>query len=95
MNEKISHLEAIMGMTLTGFMIGLGQLLASDDQLTPRIIFGRAMSSSGLALVAGLALIQIPDMPLVPLIAISALIASLGTSILEKFLQHYLDIKTK
>jgi drug/metabolite transporter (DMT)-like permease len=95
MNEKIGPLEALLGMTLTGLLIGLGQLLSSDEKLTPRIVIGRALSSSGLALVAGLSLLQIPDMPLVPLIALSALIASLGTSALEKVLQHYFGIKPK
>lgn len=40
MQDKISPLEALLGMTLTGLMIGLGQLLGSDEKLTPRIIAG-------------------------------------------------------
>lgn len=93
MHEKISPLDAIMGMTFTGLIIGLGQLLGSDEELTPRLILGRALSSSGLSLVAGVSLLQIPDMPLIPLIGISALIASLGTSALEKIIQNYLGVK--
>ena len=95
MHEKASPIDSLLGMTMTGILIGLGQLLGSQEALTPRIVLGRALSSAGLSLVAGLSLLQIPDMPLVPLIALSALIASLGTSALEKFLQHYLGIKTK
>ena len=95
MHEKISPLEALLGMTVTGLVVGLGQLLGSPEKLTLRIILGRALSSVGLSLVAGVSLLQIPDMPLIPLIGLSALIASLGTSALEKILQHYLGIKTK
>lgn len=93
MHDKFSPLEAFLGMTLTGVIIGLGQLLGSNEELTPRLIIGRACTSAGLALVAGLALIQIPDIPIVALIAMSALIASLGTSFLERFLQNYLGLK--
>lgn len=93
MQEKISPADAILGMTFTGLLIGLGQLLGSEEKLTPRIIVGRALSSAGLSLVAGIALLQIPDMPLVPLIGLSALISSLGTSALERFIQNYLGLK--
>lgn len=95
MQDKVSPLEALLGMTATGLIIGLGQLLGSAERLTARIVVGRALSSSGLSLVAGVSLIQIPDMPLIPLIGLSALIASLGTSAIEKLLQNYLGIKTK
>lgn len=95
MHEKFTPLEALLGMTLTGLTIGLGQLLASDEALTPRLVVGRALSSAGLSLVAGVALLQIPDMPIIPLIGLSALCASLGTSALEKLLQNYLGVRTK
>jgi len=72
-----------------GLMIGLGQLLASEEKLTTRIIIGRAISSAGLSLGAGAALIQIPDIPLLALLGLSALFASLGTSFLERFLNKY------
>ncbi|WP_067516919.1 hypothetical protein [Endozoicomonas ascidiicola] len=93
MQEKLSPLEALVGMTTTGLLIGLGQILGSNEKITPRLIIGRAMSSTGLSLVAGLMLIQLPNLGLIPLIGLSALIASLGTSALERLLQHYLGIK--
>lgn len=93
MQEKFNPLAAFFGMTLTGVIIGIGQLLGSSDKLTTRLILGRALSSAGLSLVAGVSLLQIPDMPLIPLIGLSALISSLGTSALEKFVQQYLGLK--
>ncbi|WP_018868270.1 MULTISPECIES: hypothetical protein [unclassified Thioalkalivibrio] len=92
MQEKLSSLEAIIGMALTGLIIGLGQVLASEEKITPRIIIGRALSSMGLALVAGIVLIQIPDIHILALIGLSALIASLGTSALEKLFQKYFGV---
>lgn len=92
MNERFNWYEGILGMTLTGLLIGLGQVLASEEKLTARIVIGRALSTVGLSLVAGLILIQIPDVPLLAIIGLSALIASLGTSWIERILQHYLGI---
>lgn len=89
MPDKFSHAEAAASMVGVGLMIGLGQLLASEEELTARIIFGRAISSAGLSLAAGAALLQIPDMPLLALLGLSALLASLGTSFLERFTNKY------
>ncbi len=93
MQEKLSPIEALVGMTTTGLLIGLGQILGSNEKITLRLVIGRAMSSTGLSLVAGLMLIQLPNIGLIPLIGLSALIASLGTSALERLLQHFLRIK--
>jgi hypothetical protein len=80
-------------MTFTGLLIGMGQLLASTEKITPRIVIGRAFSSVGLALVAGVGLLQVPNMPLIALIGLSALFSSLGTSALETLFQRYMGIK--
>jgi len=93
MQEKYSPVEMLLSMTVTGTIVGLGQLLGSHERLTLRVVMGRALSSAGLSLVAGVSLIQIPDMPLIPLVGLSALFASLGTSALEGLLQKYLGIK--
>lgn len=93
MQERFAAWEALTAMTLTGIMISMGQLLASEEKITPRIVVGRAMSSVGLALVAGVALIQIPKLPLIALIGLSALFASLGTSLMERLVQTYLGVK--
>lgn len=92
MSERFNWLEALLGMSLTGLIVGLGQVLASEEALTARLVIGRALSTVGLSLVAGLILIQIPDASLPVIIGLSALIASLGTSGLERILQHYLGI---
>lgn len=92
MNERFNLHEGILGMTLTGLLIGLGQALVSNEKLTARIVIGRALATMGLSLVAGLILIHIPDAPLLAVIGLSALIASLGTSGLEKIIQHFLGL---
>lgn len=92
MNSNLSTYELIGGLSLTGIIVGLGQLLASNEKLTPRIVWGRALSSVGLALVAGVLLIQIPDVHPLALIGLAAGLSSLGTSFLERYLQRKLGL---
>ena len=88
-----SDYTGVAAMFLTGAIIGLGQLLGSDQKLTWRIVLGRALSSGGLGLAAGSALAFIPDIPPLALYGLSAAIASLGTSFLERIVQRFLGIK--
>jgi len=92
MNEKLSTWEMIGALSLTGLVIGLGQLLASEERLTTRIIIGRALSTVGLALSSGALLLWFTDVPILALIGVAAGLASLGTSFLEKFLQKKLGL---
>ena len=76
---------AIFG--LVGLLIGLGQLLASTEKLTVRIVIGRCLSTAGLAVSAGAVLAWLPEIPVIAQIGIAATLASLGTSGLERFIQ--------
>lgn len=74
--------------SLVGISIGVGQLLASNEVLTPRIVLGRALSTGGIAMASGAVLVWIPDLPLLGQIGIAAVLASLGTSGLERVFQR-------
>lgn len=71
-----------------GMVVGLGQLFASQEMLTTRIIVGRALSSGGLGTVAGVVVVWIPDLSFAGQIGVAAGIASLGTSALERVFQR-------
>ena len=73
---------------LIGLAVGLGQLLASKEDLTARIIIGRCLSTAGLAVAAGAVLAWMPGIPPIAQIGIAATLASLGTSGLEKVIQR-------
>lgn len=75
---------------LVGVIVGIGQLLASTEKLTPRIVFGRALSSAGLGAASSAALVIMPDLPLAAQLGLAALFASLGTSALERGFQKWL-----
>lgn len=75
---------------LVGISIGVGQLLASKEELTWRIILGRSLSTGGIAMGAGAVLVWVPELNLLGQIGVSAVLASLGTSGLEKVFQRVL-----
>jgi len=86
--EWREQLAQALLFSLVGVIVGVGQLLASKEQLTARIVIGRALSTGGLGMVAGLAVVWIPAVPLVAQIGLAAAIASLGTSGLERVFQR-------
>jgi hypothetical protein len=70
--------------SVVGISIGIGQLLASGEKLTPRIVIGRALSTGGIAISAGAVLVLVPGLSIIGQIGIAAALASLGTSGLER-----------
>lgn len=76
---------------IVGVSIGIGQLLASGEVLTWRIIVGRALSTGGIAMAAGTVLVWVPDLPLIGQIGLAAGLASLGTSGLERMFQRLIE----
>lgn len=75
---------------LIGISIGLGQLLASNERITPRILIGRSLTTGGLAMAAGTVLVWVPNLPMVGQIGVAAGLASLGTTGLERVFQRAL-----
>lgn len=85
--QQITKTVAVLG--LAGFIAGLGTLLASKEQLTVRIVIGRAVSSIALGVTSSLSILWYPDITLETKIAIACGIASLGTSGLERLYQKF------
>jgi hypothetical protein len=76
-----------------GLLIGVGQVLDSDERLTWRVVAGRGLVSAGLAAIAPVALIWLPDMPRIAQFALAAAFASLGTSGLQVLMRWVLTRK--
>ena len=76
---------------LVGILVGVGQLLASAERLTLRIVIGRALSSAGLGASSAALLVWLPGLPIAAQFGVAALIASLGTSGLERLFRRWLD----
>lgn len=73
-------------MGVIGAVIGLGKLLQSGEKISLRLALGRAIVTSGLGVSAFALLVLIPDVPKVALVGVSALLASLGESAVERIL---------
>lgn len=82
--------KAIGSLAAVGCAIGLGQLLASREKLTARIIIGRALSSAGLGAASAVILVWFPEMPFAAQLGAAATVASLGTSAIERLMQRFI-----
>ena len=90
LDDSYNEASKVAGtLGLVGLLIGLGQLLASTERLTMRIVVGRALSSAGLGAASSALLVFIPDLPLSAQLGCAALVASLGTSALERAFQRW------
>lgn len=78
---------------LVGVVIGIGQLLAGNDRLTLRLFLGRALSTGGLAMAAGVVLVWVPELSMPGQLGVAAALASLGTSGLERVLQRAIEAR--
>jgi hypothetical protein len=69
-----------------GVGIGLGKLLASKQRLTLRVVIGRALVTGGLATSGHLLILAFPQADFWLQFAAAGLLASLGTSLIEKII---------
>lgn len=82
-------------MALIGAVIGFGRVLSSKERVATRIAVGRILSNTGLAMAAGSVLLVIPGAPLLALFGLAAAIATLGTTVLERWIERLLGIHGK
>jgi CHASE2 domain-containing sensor protein len=80
--------KGVFWLAAVGAAVGLGQLLASSEKLTKRIVFGRAIVSAGIGASSAAALVLWPELPMAAQLGIAAALASLGTSALERLFQR-------
>lgn len=71
-----------------GVLTALGQLMASKEKLTWRIIIGRCLVTGGIATASGAVLLVTTSVPPLAQIGLAAALASLGTSGLERLIQR-------
>lgn len=97
LGELVRHwhdqLTSSILFALVGTIIGLGQLLTGNERLTVRLLIGRALSTGGLAMAAGVVLVWVPELSMVGQIGVAAGLASLGTSGLERAFQRVIEAR--
>ncbi|RQQ30532.1 phage holin family protein [Burkholderia stagnalis] len=82
------HEKTILELIIMGALIGIAKLLVSSEQLTFRVIVGRALLGSATSMVAGIVLLQIPDLPPLALLGIGSAFGIIGSQYIEILLRR-------
>ncbi|MGC0152782.1 hypothetical protein ACPRNU_10025 [Chromobacterium vaccinii] len=85
------HEKGFAALILIGAAIGLAKLLVSEEKITTRLAVGRAILGGMTSTVAGVALMQFPNMPPLALLGAGAGIGILGAQYLEAWLKKQAD----
>jgi len=83
--------KGVLYLLIIGAALGIGKLLVGPERLTMRLILGRAILGSGASMVAGVALLQFPAMPLPVLVGIGSGLGILGAQFMELWLKHRME----
>ena len=83
--------KTILTLIVIGGLIGLSRLLVSDERLSWRLVIGRTILGSAASTVAGLVLIQFPDLHPNALIALASALGLLGSTFIEEYLKKSVD----
>lgn len=85
--------QRVASVAAIGALIGLAQLLTSDDRLTWRRAVGRSLATSGLAVSAFSILAVFPDAPIELIVGVACAMASLGIDALRACVEKYWNSK--
>ena len=86
MDQALSLREMLLYLAVTGVVIAIGKLLATNEKFCWRIAIGRSIVSAGLAVAAGSILAFIPGVPQLAVIGLAAAISVMGEQFLEKLI---------
>ncbi|AOI60383.1 phage holin family protein [Burkholderia diffusa] len=81
------HEKTILELIVMGGLIGIAKVLVGSEHLTFRLVAGRAVLGSATSMVAGIALLQIPDLPPIALLGIGSTLGIVGSQYLEVLLR--------
>ena len=81
------HEKTLFTLVVIGALIGMSRLLVSNEPLSTRLIIGRTILGSATSTIAGIVLIQFPDLSPVALVAIACALGILGSTFIEEYLK--------
>ena len=81
------HEKTLFTLVVIGALIGMSRLLVSSEPLSTRLIIGRTILGSATSTIAGIVLIQFPDLSPVALVAIACALGILGSTFIEEYLK--------
>ncbi|NIF80128.1 holin [Paraburkholderia sp. Cy-641] len=77
------HEKTFLELLVMGALIGIAKLLVSSETPTFRLILGRAVLGSATSTVAGVALVQIPNLDPLSLMGIGSALGIVGSQYIE------------
>lgn len=80
------HDRNIVWLILLGIAIALGKLLSGSDPLSWRLVTGRSLLGAATTMIAGAAVMQIPDLPLIAILGIGSALGVGGAQVVEKII---------
>ena len=75
--------KGVLSLFVIGVMIVVGKVLAGGEAITPRLFIGRLLLGGFVSMVAGVVLVQFPDMPLTAVCGIGSMLGIAGYQFVE------------
>ena len=85
------HDKSILMIILIGGLIGMSRLLVSKEPLSARLVIGRTILGSATSLIAGVVLLQMPDISPLALVGLASALGILGSTFIEEYLKKNVD----
>ncbi|MDN7676441.1 holin [Burkholderia oklahomensis] len=82
------HEKTILELIIIGAFIGVAKVLVGHGQLTFRVVIGRALLGSATSMVAGVVLMQIPELSTIALLGLGSAFGIIGSQYLEMLLRR-------
>ncbi|WP_449547178.1 holin [Lelliottia amnigena] len=82
-------------LLLIGAVIGLGQLMVSNEQITTRLLVGRMILGAAVAPLAAIPLLKFPDMPELVVVGLACALGILGSAFIEAGLKRGVEFYIK
>lgn len=81
------HDKSILMLIVIGGLIGMSKLLVSKEPLSVRLLIGRTILGSATSLIAGVVILQIPNVSPLALIGLASALGILGSTFIEEYLK--------
>lgn len=82
------HEKSLITLAIIGAFIAVGQVLVSDDPITARLFFGRVILGSTVSMMAGVALVQFPELSPIAINGIGCALGIAGYQAVERYLRR-------
>lgn len=82
------HDKSILMLIVIGGLIGMSKLLVSKEPLSVRLLIGRTILGSATSLIAGVVILQIPNVSPLALIGLASALGILGSTFIEEYLKN-------